>query len=517
MTTNWTSDLPTSFDVVVCGSGPAGLAVAGRLTENPDLRVLLVEAGGDEDHPDIRTAANWRANLGSEREWGFRSEPNPGLDGRSIALSMGRVVGGGSSINVMGWARGHRADWDGFADAGGEQAWRADDIEALFDRLERFEAPGGSAGSGRIFVRSAETSDTTAATLEAFRLQGIPTFDRLNGPLWRSDAGGASLWEWRNRDGRRLSLAADYLDRSEARANLTFLRGCAVRRVRFEEGRAVGVELAEGGRTHLVRAELEVVLSMGAVNTPRTLMLSGVGDADELRPLGIEVQRHLPGVGRNLQDHLLVGGFIWERADTSAPARYGAVVDAFARVRGSSTPNVKCSQIDGAFPTPGQDRAALPGSVLTLLPALVRPESRGRVRLLSADPDAEGSISTDYLGRAEDLAALLAAVEIAREVAASSALRPYLGRELFTGHLRGDDLAAHVRASASTYWHYGCTAAMGRDEGSVVDGRLRVHGLEALRVAAASAMPRVPISLPMAPCVAIGERAADFIQRAHGV
>jgi len=308
------ANLQPGYDFIVCGAGTSGSVVARRLAENRDVSVLLLEAGGSDDVPSVRTADLWSANLGSERDWGFQSEPNASLRGRVLSLSMGKVLGGGSSINVMTWARGHRADWNHFAMEAGDSAWNYDSVMNIYHRVEDWHGdadPKYRGSAGPVFVQPAPDPHPLAhATVDGARSVGIPSYENPNGRMMEADA-GASTCDVLVHDGRRQSVFRAYAFPYMDRPNLTVLTQAEVRRLTFEANRVTGIEVSYRGQLRHFRASAEVVLSLGAIHTPKILMQSGVGDERELQRWGIPVVQHLPGVGQNYQDHM---GFhcVWE-------------------------------------------------------------------------------------------------------------------------------------------------------------------------------------------------------------
>jgi choline dehydrogenase len=300
-------DLKSQYDFIVCGSGSSGSVVARRLAENPDVSVLLHEAGGSDDMASVTESIRWFENLGSECDWNFAAEPNPHLNGRSLPLNMGKVLGGGSSINVMAWARGHKKDWDFFASESGDPAWDYESVLDIYCRIEDWQGapdPRRRGTGGLAFVQSAPDPNPIApAMVEAARSVGMPTFDSNNGRLMEGE-GGASILDLRVRDGKRLSVFRTYVFPYMDRPNLTVLTHAFVTRLTLEGKRATAVEIVFNGRIERITAGVEVVLSLGAIHTPKVLMLSGIGDQAELQRLGIPIVEHLPGVGRNFQDPL---------------------------------------------------------------------------------------------------------------------------------------------------------------------------------------------------------------------
>jgi choline dehydrogenase len=513
------SNLKSHYDFIVCGSGSSGSVVARRLAENPDVSVLLVEAGGSDDVPSVTEAARWFENLGSERDWKFVAQPNPHLKGRSLPLNMGKVLGGGSSINVMCWARGHKDDWDFFASESGDPAWNYESVLNIYRRIEDWQGapdPKRRGTGGLVFVQSAPDPNPIApAMLEGARSIGMPTFDSNNGRLMERD-GGASILDLRVRDGKRLSVFRTYAFPYMDRQNLTVLTHALVTKLTLEGKRASGVEIAFNGQIQRITAGLEVVLSLGAMHTPKVLMLSGIGDQAELQRLGIPVVQNLPGVGQNFQDHFGIG-CVWEYQQP-LPLRNNAGEATFFW---KSNPDLVTPDLQtclGEVPICSAETTAKfnpPAASWTLYGGLVRPNSRGRIRLTGHNPDDPIQIEANTLSHPDDLKAAVVCVELCREIGNSAALRSFTNREVMQGNLRGAALEDFISDAAATYWHQTCTAKMGRDAMSVVDAQLRVYGIENLRIADGSIMPRVTTGNTMAPCVIIGERAGELVRAAH--
>jgi choline dehydrogenase len=513
--------LQPHYDFIVCGAGSSGSVVARRLAENSDVSVLLLEAGGSDDVPNVIEAVQWPLNLGSERNWGFVGQPSPYLNGRSIPLAMGKVLGGGSSVNAMAWAHGHKNDWDFYASEADDPAWSYESVQEIYKRIEDWHGapdPKYRGTGGPVFVQPAPDPNPIAhAMLEGARSVGIPTFESNNGRMMEGE-GGASLLDLLVRDGKRRSIFRAYTYSYMDRVNLTVLSHALVTRLIFEDKRATGVECIYGGNTHRIGAGLEVVLSLGAVHTPKVLMQSGIGDQVELRRFGIPVVRHLPGVGQNFQDHVLVG-CIWEYRQPLAPRNNAGEATFFWKSDPElDTPNLQTCI--GEVPISSAETAARfnpPAGSWTMAAGVVRPKSRGRIRLTGPSPLDPVQIDAKFLCHPDDLKAAIACVGLCREIGNSTALHHFAKREVMPGDLKGAELENFVRDGVTTYWHQTCTAKMGRDAMSVVDGNLKVYGIDNLRIADGSIMPRVTTGNTMAPCVVIGERAGDILKKDHAI
>ncbi|PTE10878.1 GMC family oxidoreductase [Mesorhizobium helmanticense] len=514
------ASLRATYDFIVCGSGSSGSVVARRLAENPDVSVLLIEAGGSDNAPEVEMAAAWPLNLGSARDWGYTALPNPHLNGRAIPMSMGKVLGGGSSINVMLWARGHKTDWDYFADQAGDPAWSYDSVLNIYREIEDWQGtpdPARRGQNGLLYITPPiESNPVAAAMLDAATELGIPSFDDVNGAMMEGP-GGASYFNLRIRDGRRQSIFRSYTFPVMNQPNLTVLPGTLVTRVIVERGAAIGVDCTSDGRSHRFLASKEVVLSLGAIQTPKVLMQSGIGDAEALASLDIPVIQHLPGVGANFQDHIMVSSCVWEYPEPLPPHGNGGEATIFAKSAPElDSPDIQLLQIQFPVVTPElAGRYTTPAGSWGIFPALLRPHSVGRLRLTGAKPDDPVQIDAQILSDPADLTALRRCVELAREVGNSQALKGFVKREVMPTALTSAAMDDFIRDGVTTIWHQSCTAKMGQDDMSVVDSRLKVYGVDRLRVADASVMPRVPLANTMAPSVIIGEQASRAIARQH--
>ncbi|HSW06142.1 GMC family oxidoreductase [Aquabacterium sp.] len=508
--------LRTRYDYIVCGSGSAGSVIAGELARRTGALVLLLEAGGTDLTPNVTNPVVWPRNLWSDLDWKDLSEPAAGLDGRRIRMNTGKVLGGGSSINAANYSRGHRADYEFWAAETGDPAWNYASALDIFKRLENWQGPADPQRRGRggpVWVQPAANLHPGAvAMLDAAAKVGIPRFEDANGAILESMAGAAPL-SHSIQDGRRRNMPSNFLYPVMDRPNLTVLTGASVDRLVIQRGRATGVVMRWQGRLLTIETEREVIVSTGALNTPKLLMLSGIGDERQLKPLGIPLVLHRPEVGQNLQDNIFLAGCLWEYKE-ALPPRAG-VADAMVLNRTRSDldgPNMYTVHTQNGAASPEITRRhAPPPTCWGLAPGLMRTESRGSVGLVSTDPDARPRVNAPYLNDANDVRALIHGVEFARELGNSPTMREFVKREVLPGPLKGDEMAAFVRDATTTYFHTAGTCRMGKDDGAVVDAKLKLRGIEGLRVADSSVMPRLATGPIMAPCMLIGQRLVDVL------
>src|SRR5258708_2241496 len=512
-----THDTKGSYDYIVVGGGAAGSVVAGELSKTA-VDVLLVESGGGASAPTIGNPSIWFYNVGGPLDWNVPIAPVPQLNNRKFNMALGHVLGGGSSINALVWSRGMVRDYDSW-ERGGATGWGFKDVLPTFKAQEDWEGGANEwrGAGGPIHVRRPGTPHPTApAFLEAARQMGFAMLDDVNGPL-RAGAGYINM----NiaADGTRVSAARAFLRPNLGRSNLTLLLHANATKVVFEGDRAVGVEIATGDTVRTIRATREVILTAGAIHSARLLMLSGVGDPEELRRLGIAPVANLRGVGKNLQDHVLVSGVVYKYKGKmpDRPGDSNAVeAEVFLPSGLSDHPADLClvlEQLPIATPEAAARFGAPPPEGFTIAPALVQPTSRGQVRLASADWRDAPIIEGNHLGTDHDLRAIVRAIEAARELGRQSALHAVREAEVIPGPSAASkhDLLALAPTRAASFGHPVGTARIGTDADAVVDPKLRVHNVRGLRVADASVMPSIPAVATNAPSIMIGGRAAMMI------
>ncbi len=524
------------FGYVIVGAGSAGCVLANRLSADPACRVALLEAGGPDRAREIRIPVAFTKLLQTAYDWNYRTTRQPQLSGRELYWPRGKTLGGSSSINGQAWTRGHRVDYDGWAeDCPG---WSYEEVLPYFRRAEH--RVGSNAGgvygtSGPQFISELrDPNPTTVAFLAACAELGMRRLGELNEP----DNTGFSPTPVTQRRGLRHSAADAYLRPVRRRPNLTVVTGAHVQRILFDGTRATGVEYRDAaGATQRVTVSGEVILSGGAVNSPQLLMLSGIGDPEQLRGVGVEPRHALVGVGANLQDHLACGVVVHcpkpvtlFAADSPAQlARFllgrrgmltSSINEAVAFVR--SDPALAAPDLELVWlPVPllGEGLTPPPAHGVTLGVELLQPDSHGDIRLASADPAEPPVIDPRYLTAESDLRGLVSGMRIAERVCDTAALRPYVGAPMapWPGTVDDAKLVTLIRENAATAFHPVGTCRMGSDDAAVVDCELRVRGLDGLRVVDASIMPRITRGHTHAPTVMIAERAADLIRATnHG-
>ncbi len=523
-----------SYDYVIAGGGSAGCVLANRLSADPGVKVALLEAGPRDKNFLIHMPAGYAALMKTGWvDWGYHTEPQEGLNGRKLFWPRGKVLGGSSSVNAMIYIRGVPSDYDMWAQLG-NRGWAWDDVLPYFKRAENY-LPGPAAyhgtGGPLQVSRPGLTSPLNQAWVEAGQQAGYPFTPDFNGVQQE----GFGPVDCTSASGRRASAAVCYLRPALDRPNLTVITKAQASRVLIEKGRAVGIEYIQKKQKHEVRAAREVIVCGGAINSPQLLLLSGIGPADEIARYGIRPVHNLPGVGKNLQDHLhgavkltctqpvslysivkptaLPRHIIHYLLTHKGPAATtGLETLAFVKSRPEVVaPDIQFHFAPGLYTDHGRTLIYQHGFMGYY--NMQRPEARGEITLKSADPLAHPAIQPRYLQNETDLATLRAGFRIAREVFRQKAFDPYRGEEYAPGSSVQTDaeIDAYHRETAETLYHPVGTCKMGHDETAVVDDSLRVRGLEALRVVDASVMPRLVSGNTNAPTIMIAEKASDMI------
>jgi choline dehydrogenase len=532
------------FDYIVVGAGSAGCVLAARLADRGNTRVLLVEAGGADTStmyrkPGMIAFVHQVEQLKAKCDWGFKTVPQRHMNSRKIPYTRGKVLGGCSAVNGMLYLRGNKANYDSWHAAGCE-GWSYEDVLPFFKKHEdhqdgesRYHGAGGELRVTR------HPDDELSPVSKAFAAAVASHFDiGAEGDFNGEDQFTAGYYQMTADAGVRHSTSERFLRNGHARSSLTVETGCLVERVLVENGRAKGVRVIQNGEPKDFHAAAEVILSAGTVGSAQILMLSGIGPADQLRQHGIDVVADRAGVGQNLHDHLFIpmtfrskysnhkgtalhffGGMLKEYM--FGGGWFGRTVfeaGAFVKTDPSEPiPNMQIHTLPWGYPDPNQDgpgRAKVDtGRCLTIMPTLIYPKSRGSITLASADPKAAPLIDPSFLAEKADLDLLVSGFKLVREIVRDAAVRDMIEHEIQPGveHVSDEELAEQVKLRAMTVYHPVGTCRMGGDEASVVDPKLRVRGVEGLRVADASIMPTVTGGNTNAPSIMIGERAAALI------
>jgi len=529
------------FDYIIVGAGTAGCVLANRLTEDPDVSVLLLEAGGQDDYHWIHVPVGYLYCIGNPRtDWLYKTAAEAGLNGRSLSYPRGRVLGGSSSINGMIYMRGQRDDYDEWARVSGDPSWAWDSVLPVFRRSEDYHGGAneahGAGGEWRVEKQRLRWKILEAFS-EAAQQQGIPATDDFN----RGDNSGVGYFDVNQKRGVRWNASKAFLRPAMKRPNLTIITGAHTQRVIFEGKRCVGVEY-RGDVDYVARARCEVILSAGAVNSPQLLELSGIGDGERLQRLGIDVVRELRGVGENLQDHLQlrmafrVNGV--RTLNTAAAHWWGKLMIGIEYALLQSGPMSMAPSQLGAFAKSNPDDPTLTRpdleyhvqplsldrfgeplhrfNAFTASVCHLRPTSRGSVHAASADPAAPPTIAPNYLSTGHDRRVAANALRLTRRIAASPALARYAPHEILPGlaFQTEEELQEAAGNVGTTIFHPVGTCRMGRadDADAVVDSRLRVRGVDGLRVVDASVMPTITSGNTNSPTLMIAERAAQMLR-----
>jgi choline dehydrogenase-like flavoprotein len=537
-----------SYDYIIVGAGSAGCALAYRLSREASRKVLLLEAGGKDSFPMIHIPLGFAFMMKNPKvNWCYETEPEPGMHNRKISWPRGKVLGGTSCINGMVYIRGQRQDYDTWA-AMGNSGWSYDEVLPYFKRSQH-KAEGASdyhGFGGPLWVEEVgvdEKMELADVFVQAAVQTGLPYNEDFNG----ASQEGAGDYQRNIRNGKRQSSARTFLKACENRPNLTVMTGALTEQVLFEDNRAIGVKYSrDAGKNSRVTEEAyanaEVILCGGVVNSPQLLELSGIGQRQHLESLGIEVRKELPGVGENLQDHLTINvqqglhGIPTFYDETRPLALVGNLIKYFTRGKGllshpaaqvgvffktseeEQTPNAQIHFAPAASePDKNGNLKTKPGTTATV--CNLRPESRGSIHIKSSNPRDYPAIRANFLATEKDRTTMIAALRRVREIFRAPALEKNLGKEFLPGEgvQTDEQILSYIRSEAESVYHPVGTCKMGNDKQSVVDERLRVHGIEGLRVADASIMPNIVSGNTNAPAVMIAEKCADMLLQDAGL
>lgn len=530
------------YDYIIVGGGSAGCVLANRLTENPDCKVLLLEAGGTDRHPLIHVPVGFAKMTSGPHTWGLTTVPQRHANNREIPYAQARVIGGGSSINAEVFTRGVPEDYDRWARDEGCTGWSFDEIQKYFIRSEGNTTLAGEwhGTDGPLGVSNLTTQPMTKAFVQSCQELGIPYNPDFNGAV-QAGAGG---YQTTTKDGRRCSAAVGYLKPIRNRANLTVRTDAFVKRIVIEANRAVGVEVwsAKTGSDKL-RADAEVLITSGAIGTPKLMMLSGLGPATHLREHGIDVVQDLPGVGENLNDHFgvdivaeLTGHQSLDKYNKPYWAAWAGLQYMMNRTgpvasnvveggafwyadKDAASPDLQFHFLAGAGAEAGVPSVPKGSSGITLNSYTLRPKARGTVRLASSDPKDMALVDPNFLGHPDDLKTSVEGVKISREIFGQASLQKHIRQIRFPDEAvkTHEEYEAYTRQYGRTSYHPTCTCKMGADSDlmAVVDPQLRVRGLDGLRICDSSVMPSLIGSNTNAPTIMIGEKASDMIRGNH--
>ncbi len=524
-----------AYDYIITGAGPAGCVLANRLSEDPGVKVLLLEAGGRDWNPLFHMPAGFAKMTKGVASWGWSTVPQKHMKNRVLRYTQAKVIGGGSTINAQLYTRGNAADYDLWASEDGCAGWDYRSVLPYFKRAEdnqRFNDDYHSYGGPLGVSMPVSALPICDAYIRAGQELGIPYNPDFNG----KDQAGVGFYQLTQRNRRRSSASMAYLDPIRSRPNLTIKTGCRATRVILEGNRAVGVEVVDGGETAILRAEREVIVSSGAMGSPKLLLQSGIGPADHLRSAGVSVQHDLPGVGENLQDHLdlfviaeCTGDHTYDNVAKLHRTlwagleyvlfRSGPVASSLFETGGfwyadpaARSPDIQFHLGLGSGIEAGVAR--LKNAGVTLNSAYLHPRSRGTVRLASSDPSDAPLIDPNYWSDPHDRKMSIEGLKIARDIMRQNALKPYVMAERLPGpgFNTDEELFEYGCANAKTDHHPVGTCKMGTDGMAVVDLDLKVRGIDGLRVCDSSVMPRVPSCNTNAPTIMVGEKGADIIR-----
>ena len=514
-----TQNLKDSYDYIICGAGSAGCVVAAQLAKHrPDASVLLVEAGGSGDSAGVLDMLWFKIYQDPALFWLFKGKAEPFLNGQEPPLPMGRAVGGGSAVNALIYARGHKADYDGWATQLGDKKWSYENVVKIFREIEDYNGPKSMLrGTGGLFYSELQTNRAGMADdlISAGPRVGIPCVQDINAETMERRAGiGPS--NIISKDGHRHNVARSFLYPVLSQANITVLTQAYVQNLVMDGTRASGINVQWQGSSRKISATKRVILSTGALKTPQLLMLAGIGPAADLQKVGIKSLIDLPGVGENFHDHPLVGSCAWESPYDFGPTGNGSQCVYFSNVNDKAeAPDLMPVQMQ--IPFVAEAHAKKPGvptsNLWVIVPGLAKPRSRGKISLASTQIADAPIVETRFLSERHDLDTLALGVEQARELGNSPEMRKHIKREVLPGPTNRKELEEFVRYGCGTYYHMCGTAKMGQasDPMAVVDSNLSVRGIENLSIADTSVFPDIPRANTMVPAVMVGYQLARIL------